>query len=155
MPNIRIGDLISATYHGENSHDFYPQILVLHNRWARKNFPHEVAKVHGLNLNVFSEYELAVIYSVLNPDLVARYEKTKPQIAHYVRSLHQTVIKQGLDIENPLDFYTKFIRQFVKSSDGYRLYFPEKMVNVKVITKREVLMGKQQGIFSKYIKRFG
>jgi len=147
--------MISFTYHGENSHDFYPQCLILHTHWIRKNFPKELPKVHALNFNIFSDYELAVIYSVLNPELVQRYAIEKPHLAHYIQSLHKTVISQGLNIENPLDFYARFIKQYIKQSDGYRLYFPQKMVNIKIITKREILMGKQQGIFSKYIDKFG
>jgi hypothetical protein len=132
MATLRIGDIITATYTGTNVHDKFPQILVLHNNFQ--------GLVHGLNLNYLTEQEINYVKSVINPEFGAEMAKKDVRIRQALQRLGTI----SLDIKSPNVFYTRFIKTFIQNKSAYRLYNPAKLINVRVITRREDLVPKKK-----------
>lgn len=104
----------------EEIHDKYPQVLVLHNSWA--------GKVHGINLNQMSQQEINYLTALVDPFFAAEIIKKDGRIKAELQRL-----PKDLQISSPHDFYMRVIKPFIKLYDGYRLYNPSKMFNVKVV----------------------
>ncbi len=144
---VQIGSLISFTYSGISAHDKFPQILVLHNGWQ--------GFVHGLNFNYLTEQEKNYIKAILNEEFAKKLSEKDPVLKNKLNQFAGTY--DSLNITSPHDFYTRFVRQFIKPKnyDPYRRYSPSKMTGIKVISKKEILTGEQKDtVFNKFVNKF-
>jgi hypothetical protein len=145
----RIGDLITFTYpavkqQGTEAHDKFPQVLVLHNNWQNN--------VHGLNFNYLTDDEINILRMMVDPAFQLKYvdnlQKKNPQL---VNEFDRIIGAAGsANITSPYDFYFKVIRPFIMTRgwDPYRRYRPDKMSNVRITQKREIITGEQKaGLF--------
>jgi len=126
MVNYKIGDIITFTYPDakcheghEHQHDPYPQVLVLHNNWG--------GNVHGMNFNNLSQQEINYLTALVDPVFAEEIVKKDMRIRQELLRL------TNLDVTNPLDFFNRFIKGFVRQYDSYRRYNPKKMINVRVV----------------------
>jgi len=160
MAVYRIGDTVSFTYKGEHSHEDYPQVLILHTSWRRTRFPHEAPKVHAIQYNTLTDSEINYLKSLINPKFAKEMEATDPSIKMKLSSIGYYNKNPSLyNINSPRDFYYFAIKPFVRSTKGagrdpYRLYFPEKMLNPKIVVKVEITTGQEKGMFANYINKF-
>lgn len=156
MAIFKIGDLISFSYESNTKiTDPYPQVFVLHTGWRRREFPKEEPKVHGLAFNVLSDSEINYIKAVINPTFAAEIIKTDQVIKQQLTSIGLLgPTPRPMKVDSPFDFYNRFVKQFIRKYDSYRLYTPAKMKNIKIITKREVMIGSKPGFFSNYMNKF-
>jgi len=154
MPIYRVGDIVTFSYQGDEATSFYPQVLVLQESAARRKFPNEVPKMHGLNLNYMTDQELEYLWSVMDPAYGEKAAQKDPNLRQQMSRINAISSIVPLDIQTPENFYTRVIKDFVRRSDGYRLYFPNKMTSIRIVSKRETLTGEKQGIFHKYLGRF-
>jgi len=155
MAIYRIGDLVSFSYKGEYSHEPFPEVLILHTSWRRRNFPKEAPKVHGLCWNYLSDPEINYMKAILNPIFAQELSKKDPIMRQRLASIGAMSAYVGTKIDSPFDFYRRVVKPFIIRHDSYRLYFPQNMLNIKVLTKKEIMTGKdkKKGLFSGYIDR--
>ena len=146
MAELRIGDIVSFSYKGKRSHDPFPQVLILHNNWN--------GLVHALNFNYLSDHEINYLKAVMNPTYAKEISKTDVQIRQQLMQVGAASAVSGVRIESPHDFYIRIVKPFIKKYDSYRLFKPEGISGVKVITKREILTGKKIGLFTGYLDKF-
>lgn len=101
------------------SGDSHKEVLILHPNW--------VGKVHGIDLKRLSPAEREVLRAVMDPK--AR-EKTHrlPLVNDIVRKMD--VLKE---IRNPVPFYSKFVKPFLRNKDAYRTYYQSAMIGITVI----------------------
>lgn len=148
MAIYRIGDLVTFDYSkGKHIHDRNPQVLVLHDNWTRT--------VHGLNFNYLSQQEINYIKAILNPAFEADIVKKDARIAHQMTRVQH--ILNNLAITSPHDFYLRFVRGFIQPRgwDPYRRYSPSSVMNPRIVTRREVLVGDHKdSMFNRFIQKF-
>ena len=129
MPQFQIGDIVTFSYQAElrkkpgqmEMHDKFPQVLVLHDNWA--------GNCHGINLNQMSQQEINYLTAIVDPFFAQDIVKKDMRI----RQELQRLSTQKLQVTSPQDFYQRFIKNFTRNYDGYRLYKPEKMINVRIV----------------------
>ena len=127
------GQMIRFTYNHQSKDaqtgDKFKEILVLHPFWQNK--------VHGIDLKRLSPAERKVLELILDPD-----EKDVPSRIPLVNN-----IKARMDpieeIQNPMTFYTKFVKPFMNGKDAYRTYVPNLMMNVTVLKDFSIATGKK------------
>lgn len=103
-------------------HDPYPTILVLHNNWKNS--------VHGINTNQLSQAEINFLTALIDPF----FAEERSKIDGRLRSELMRVPKD-ISITDPHSFYLRVIKPFIRLYDGYRLYNPNKMLNIKVVKR--------------------
>lgn len=155
----RIGDLVVFNYVGDYSTDPYPEVIVLHNGYFRRMPDGRLQKyVHGLAWKVLTDQEKQYIRAVLNPTFAQQISQNNPVLKQQLaaRGVLSAIHGENMDfISNPKHFYERFLRHWITTKDSYRLYKPEGISGIRVLTKREALMGKEKDtVFSKYINKF-
>ena len=147
MPIYKIGDLVAFTYSGRYSTDVYQTALILHDNWQ--------GNVHALKWDVFLDHEKNYIRAVLNPTFAQEISKKDMRVKQYLAQVGAASATSGLNIAQPHDFYLRFVKNFIRTSDGYRLYKPQGMSQVRVVMRREQFAGQQtSGVFSNYLNKF-
>ncbi len=127
---FKAGEFIRYTYRhhtgitpGEIPND-YKEILVLHPLWQ--------GKVHGIDLKRLTAAERAVLTLILDPN-----SKGKTHAIPLVNDILNRMDPIE-DIKNPVSFYNKFVRVFIRDKDVYRTYFPSRMMGVSVVRQSRV-----------------
>jgi hypothetical protein len=145
MSNFRIGDIVLFSYpavhkRGTRANDPFPNVLVLHNNWQ--------GLVHGLNFSYLLDDEINMFRMMVDPGFELKYvenlQKKSPQL---VQEFDTIIGRAGIaNITSPRDFYIKIVKPFImtRGYDPYRLYRPDKMSNIRVVQKREVITGEQR-----------
>ncbi len=158
MSQFKIGDQITFNYPASHrlrtvAHDPVPTVLVLHDGYRDAAKGGQIL-VHGLNINLLTQKEIEYLKAVLNPDFAQEIQKKDPAWAARLRTMESRY--DSLNITHPKDFYVRFIRNFIRPRgyDPYRTYVPAKMSGVKVLVKREILVGDQKdSVFNKFMNR--
>ena len=112
-PVAEAGDFIKFTYTGPKTEDRYKEVLVLHPGWN--------GEMHAIDLKRVTPAERRVLEAIMDP-------KTKEKGHPY--PLVNDILRRMDPIEelkNPLSFYHKFVKPFIRDKDCYRRY---KLVNV-------------------------
>lgn len=131
--NFKPGDIIRFTYDpqdvDENTGDRFKEVLVLNPLWKWK--------MHGIDLKRLTPAERAVLEAVLDPE-----QKDKP---HHLPLVND--IKRRMDpielINNPVVFYSKFVKPFLRRADAYRQYVPKRMTGISVVKDASIKTGKK------------
>lgn len=110
------------------------QILVLHPNWQ--------GKVHGIDLSRITPAEVQTLKAVMDPNVKAQIDAGKwPVEGAPPYPLVRDILKRMDPIElikNPLAFYQRLIKPFIRNKDCYRLYFPQFISGVQVIKESSV-----------------
>lgn len=126
-----IGDWISFHYESEkrktklpvvNTHERNPTAIVLHPDWG--------GHTHCLLTNNYSQREINYLTAIVDPFFAAEKCKTDGELRSQLQRL-----QKDLNITSPQQFYSLVVKPFIHLYDGYRLYFPNKMLNIKVIKR--------------------
>lgn len=127
------GQMIRFTYdhqvRDEASGDQFKEILVLHPFWNNK--------VHGVDLKRLSPAERKVLELILDPEM-----KDVPSRIPLVNNIKARMDPIEL-IQNPMAFYSRFVRPFLNGKDAYRTYVPVRMRNVTVLKDYSIATGKK------------
>lgn len=125
-PKFEPGSTIRFTYMGPETVDRYKEVLVLHPNWR--------GKMHGIDLKRLTPAEMGVIRCIFDPKYV-RGEKIHPYplVNDILRRMDPIE-----DIKNPISFYHKFVKVFLRDKDAYRTYYPNLMSGVTTIQKSAV-----------------
>jgi hypothetical protein len=130
------GEIIRFTYQhppegvDEDTGDRYKEVLVLH--------PHWHGRLHGIDLKRLTEAERDVLYAILDEKQVAAAKAGKkphkfPLVNDILRRMDPLQ-----EIKNPVGFYTRFVKVFLKNKDAYRTYTPVKMSAVTIVKQSDV-----------------
>jgi hypothetical protein len=127
------GSIIRFTYKHQDvdasTGDKFKEVLVLNPNWNNK--------LHAIDLKRLSPAEREVLEAVLDPE-----QKDKPHRIPLVND-----IKRRMDpiemIRNPVAFYTKFVKPFLRSKDAYRQYIPSLMSGITKIKDASIKTGKK------------
>jgi hypothetical protein len=111
----------------EDPADNFKEVLVLHPNWQ--------GKMHGIDLKRLTPAEREVLDTIMDP---AQRGKTHriPLVNDILRRMNPVE-----DIKNPMSFYSKFVKVFLRNKDAYRTYYPHHMLHV-VISKQTSVTGK-------------
>lgn len=135
MANFKAGQIIRFTYShppqgiDEHTGDRFKEVLVLHPNWQRK--------VHAVDLKRLTLAEREVLHEVLDP---ATRESVKAGKRSRIPLVNDIVTRMNPleEIKNPVSFYSRFIKVFLRNKDAYRQYHPERMSRVTVVKESDV-----------------
>jgi len=156
MARYGIGDLITFTYPLKPetyAHDKFPRVLVLHPSYRDVNkYGHGALFVHGLNFNYLTDDEINYLRMMIDPGFgiqyIDKFARKNPNLAtKFRRSVTQA---SNSVMTSPRDFYIRTIKPFIsdRGYDPYRLYYPQKMSNVRIVQPYNIISGQQKrGIF--------
>jgi len=142
MPNFKVGQFIRFTYNrpqeaiDQFSGDRHKEIFVLNPQW--------LGEVHGIDLKRLTTAEREVLVTIFDPKKAQRVNGrvvTAP-IPPGIKPLVDDIMRRmdpRQEITNPLSFYHKFVKPFLKQKDAYRKYKPSRMQNITVSRKSTVL----------------
>lgn len=101
-------------------HDPYPTCIVLHDNWK--------GMVNCINTNNMSQHEINFLTAIIDPFFAQERTKTDARLkADLMR------IPRDIQITSPHQFYLRIVKPFIHLYDGYRLFNPNKMLNIKVV----------------------
>lgn len=142
MPNFKAGQFIRFLYNrppqdlDEFSGDKHKEIFVLNPQW--------LGEVHGIDLKRLTVAEREVLATVFDPTRAQRVKGTvasrppSPGIKPLVDDILRRMDPRQ-EILNPMSFYQKFVKPFLKQKDAYRRYKPTRMQNITVSRQSTVL----------------
>lgn len=132
---FQAGAVVRFTYrhhtgaHADEITDDHKEILVLHPNWQ--------GKVHAIDMKRITAAEREVLTLIFDPTIIEQVRSGKPYRLPLVNDIIRRMNPLE-DVKNPMSFYTKFVRVFIKGADVYRTYFPRRMWNVTVVTPSNV-----------------
>lgn len=133
--NFEAGQTIRFTYNhpkeamDEATGDRFKEVFILQPNWQ--------GQLHAIDLKRLTEAERKVLYEIMDP-------KAKEKV-HRIPLVTDILLRMNPveDIKNPMSFYNKFVKQFLKNKDAYRIYEHARMLNATVVRQTEVI-GKVQ-----------
>lgn len=123
-PTLVPGSFVRFTYHGKRTEDMFKEILVLHPNW--------MGEVHGLDLKRITPAESSVLQAVFDPASKGKQHQY-PLVNDILRRMDPIE-----EVKNPMSFYVKFVKPFVRNSDCYRRYKVAGVSNVQTIQRSAV-----------------
>ena len=133
MAIFRAGSTIRFTYNhppeavDANTGDRFKEVFVLHDNWQ--------GKAHGIDLKRLTAAEREVIQAVFDPN-TKKGRHRLPLVNDILRRMDPLV-----EIKNPMSFYQKFVKPFIRNKDVYRQYALVHMLNVTVVDNSDVAGG--------------
>lgn len=133
MANYKAGQRLKFTYRGLKESipgppgDNFKEVLVLHPNWA--------GKMHAIDLKRLTPAEQEVLDVIMDPEQRGKPHRI-PLVNDILRRMNPTE-----EIKNPMSFYSKFVKVFLRNKDAYRTYYPLQMSAV-VISKQSKVSGK-------------
>ena len=125
-PQFEAGSMIRFTYRSQHSEDPYKDVFVLHPNWQ--------GKMHGIDLKRLTPAEKKVVEAIMDPD----YQSGKKQHAYPLVNDILRRMNPIEDIKNPMTFYQRFVKVFIRNKDVYRTYYPARMSSIQLIKKSTV-----------------
>lgn len=131
MPNFKAGQFVRFTYNrppealDQASGDRHKEVFVLNPQW--------LGEMHGIDLKRLTVAEREVLVEIFDPKMTAGKSKL-PLVNDILRRMDPR-----REITNPMAFYQKFVKQFLRNKDAYRRYQPARMQNITVSRKSTVL----------------
>lgn len=123
------GQTVKFTYRdiGEDAASRFKEVLILHPGWQ--------GRVHAIDLKRLTPAEREVLFEIMAPDAKSKPHKI-PLVNDILRRMNPVE-----DIKNPVSFYAKFVKVFLRDKDAYRQYYPRKMYGVIVVKQTAVKGG--------------
>lgn len=136
MIRFRPGEIIRFTYKhhpadvDEHTGERFKEVLVLHPGWMHR--------VHAIDLKRLTPAEREVLEAIMDKETVklARSGK-RPHRLPLVNDICRRM-DPITEIKNPVSFYTRFVKVFLRDKDAYRMYYPRRMLHVTVIRNTSV-----------------
>lgn len=108
----------------EDTGDRFKEVFVLNPSWQ--------GKMHGIDLKRLTAAERAVLIAIFDP----RTKKGMSRIPMVNDILSR--MNPRVEVKNPMAFYQKFVKVFLRNKDAYRVYETPKMLNVTIVKQTEV-----------------
>jgi hypothetical protein len=110
------------------------QVLVLHPNWNNK--------IQAIDLARITPAEQQVLKAIMDPNVKAKVDAgTWPVEGVPPYPLVRDILARMDPVElikNPLAFYTRLVKPFIRNKDCYRQYWPQYVFGVKVIEESHV-----------------
>lgn len=120
--------MIRFTYHhlviDEDTGSPFKEVFVLNPSWQ--------GELHAIDLKRLTDAEREVLTAIMDP----RW-KTKQHRLPLVNDIWRR-LNAPEDIKNPMSFYVRFVKVFLRGKDAYRRYKINRMSNVNVIQQSVV-----------------
>jgi hypothetical protein len=131
MAKFKPGQTIRFTYNpkrvDEDTGDRFKEVFVLNPSWQ--------GKMHGIDLKRLTQAEREVVQAVFDPKTKKRMHRI-PLVNDVLRRMDPLE-----EVKNPLSFYHKFVKVFLRNKDAYRTYELPRMLNATVAKQSNVLGG--------------
>jgi hypothetical protein len=89
-------------------------------------------KAHAIDLKRLTAAEREVLTLIFNPESKGKTHPI-PLVNDIMRRMDPV-----RDVKNPISFYSKFVKVFLKDKDAYRTYYPRKMRGITVVVQSSV-----------------
>lgn len=144
MPNFKAGQFIRFSYNrppqalDEASGDRHKEVFVLNPQW--------LGEMHGIDLKRLTVAErevLAVIFDARKAQKIKGRIQLTNAVSPAIAPLVQDILRRmdpTTEILNPMAFYQKFVKPFLRGKDAYRRYKPTQMQGITV-SRRSSVMG--------------
>lgn len=124
QPTLAPGSFVRFTYHGKETEDMFKEVLVLHPNWR--------GEVHALDLKRITPAEASVLQAIFDPET-----KTKghpyPLVNDILRRMDPIE-----EVKNPVSFYQKMVKPFIRDKDCYRRYKLTGISGVQLVQRSAV-----------------
>lgn len=135
MAIYRAGQTIRFTYNqdpsliDEATGDRFKEVLVLNPSWQ--------GKMHGVDMKRLTAAEREV--------LVAIFDKKTKKGQHRIPLVNDVLRRMNplVEVKNPVSFYQKFVKVFLRNKDAYRTYEQGRILNPTIVKETSVLGGPQ------------
>ena len=128
MATYKPGQTIRFTYNQKvvdaDTGDRFKEVFVLNPSWQ--------GKMHGIDMKRLTQAEREVILAVFNPKTKKGMHRI-PMVNDILRRMNPLV-----EVKNPMSFYQKFVKVFLRNKDSYRTYETPKMLNVTIVNQTNV-----------------
>lgn len=128
-PVAQPGSFIKFTYGGMSTEDRYKEVLVLHPGWN--------GEMHAIDLKRITPAERKVLEAIMDPKTKTEGNHPYPLVNDILRRMDPVE-----EISNPISFYHKFVKPFIRDKDCYRRYKLPFVGGVQVMQK-SAMEGKQ------------
>lgn len=127
-PKFRPGQIVKFTYRdiGLETESRFKEVLILHPGWQ--------GRVHAIDLGRLTPAEREVLFEIMAPGAKGKKHNI-PLVSDILNRMNPVE-----DIKNPVSFYAKFVKVFLRNKDAYRQYYPRKMSGV-VVVKQSMVKG--------------
>lgn len=131
MANYKSAQVIRFTYNhpadrvDEATGDRFKEVFVLNPNW--------LGRVHGIDMKRLTSAEREVIVAVFD----RKTKKGKHRLPLVNDILRRMDPLQ--EIKNPMSFYQKFVKVFLKNKDAYRQYEIPRMMSVTVVKQSQIV----------------
>lgn len=129
MAKIKPGQIVRFTYNPkvieEDTGDRFKEVLVLNPNWQ--------GKVHGIDLKRLTQAERDVLMAIFDPTTKARGLHRIPLVNDILRRMNPLT-----EVKNPMAFYQKFVKVFLRNKDAYRQYETNRMLNTIIVKESKV-----------------
>lgn len=132
MPNVKPGQIVRFTYTPKEKNesasfeDRFKEVFVL-----AANY---MGKMHGIDLKKLTSAEKEVLQAIMDPKTKAKPHRL-PLVNDVVRRMDPIN-----EIKNPVTFYNKFVKLFLRNKDAYRMYEHSRMTGT-VVTRNIKITG--------------
>lgn len=131
MAKFKPGQTVRFTYShpadrvDEATGDRFKEVFVLNPMWQ--------GKMHGIDMKRLTAAEREVILAVFDP-------KTKKGL-HRIPMVNDILRRMNpiQEVKNPMSFYQKFVKVFLRNKDAYRTYENVRMLNVTIVKESSVI----------------
>lgn len=89
-------------------------------------------KAHGIDLRRLTAAEREVLTVIFDPESKGKVHPL-PLVNDVLRRMDPV-----RDVRNPISFYAKFVKVFLRNKDAYRTYYPRRMRGVTVVVQSHV-----------------
>ena len=114
----------------EDTGDRFKEVLILNPNWQ--------GKVHCIDLKRLTTAEREVLDAILSPEQAAAAKSgSKPHRFPLVNDILKRMVPLE-EIKNPVSFYSRFVKVFLRNKDAYRTYYSVRMSAITVVQKSEV-----------------
>jgi hypothetical protein len=134
MQKFQPGQIVRFTYSNpkeDEATDRYKEVFVLNGE--------HMGKIHGLDMRHLSPADREVLELIMDPDSKGKIHRI-PIVNDILKRMDPLV-----EIKNPVTFYAKFVRPFIRNKDAYRSYWQHRMTNATVVAHSQVTGGAQGG----------
>lgn len=120
------GQIVRFTYTGQggDSADRFKEILILNANWK--------GKIHAIDLKRLTPAEREVLSEILDPAL--REKRSRLPLVNDIKRRIDAIN----EIKNPITFYARFVKVFLRGKDAYRTYWPQNLSNPSIVKEMDI-----------------
>lgn len=130
LKSFKPGSVIRFTYNhpadriDEATGDKFKEVLVLHPNWR--------GKMHGIDMKRLTAAEREVLFAIFDKKTVKGKHRI-PLVNDILRRMNPVQ-----EVKNPVSFYYKFVKVFLKNKDAYRMYEGLRILNATTVRQSNV-----------------